>query len=178
MSVLIAYGTIEGQTGKIARALRDKLVAMGEKAVLVDTSKPYEDDVFGGCESVILAGAVHERRHPEAFERFLGQHRDALADRRTLLLSVSLSAAFDEGLEEAQDYIDELKMRTGLAPNAELCVAGAIRTRKYGYYEKMVLRHVVLHDRCFEQNLKEYEFTDWEALNDTVQSFLCKVDTG
>ena len=75
-------------------------------------------------------------------------------------------------MEEAQDYVDELKMRTELDPDGEILVAGAIRSRSYDYFATQVLRHVVLQGRNYDPSVQEHEFTDWETLEDEILSFL------
>ncbi|SDY57801.1 flavodoxin domain-containing protein [Citreimonas salinaria] len=172
MAILIAFGTVEGQTGKIARFAEGKVREAGLEAVLFDTANKTAPVSFDGVDKVILAAPVHERRHPVPFEIFIAAHREALAARRTLLLSVSLSAAFPEGLAEADDYLIEMKMRTQFTPDAEALVAGAVQTRKYDYFATQVVRHVVLRDRGYDPSKGEHEFTDWDALAATLDDFL------
>ncbi|RVT86835.1 protoporphyrinogen oxidase [Rhodobacteraceae bacterium CCMM004] len=172
MHVLIVYGTVEGQTRKIARSVEGQVAAAGHDATLFDAGDKTGEVDFTGVDAVILAASVHERRHPVPFEVFLSAHRDDLNARRCLMLSVSISAAFPEGLEEAQDYVDEMKLRTGLAPAAEALVAGAVRSRKYDYFAQQVIRHVVLRGREAAVAGDDAEFTDWGALERTVADFL------
>lgn len=174
MTVLIAFGTIEGQTGKIADFVNGLVRETGEDAILFDTADRMGNVSFDGVEKCVLAASVHERRHPKPFEVFVSGNLDALSRRPTLLLSVSLSAAFEEGLEDAQDYADEMKLRTGLKPDAELLVAGAIRTANCDYYATQVLRHVVLRDREVDPNTGDREFTDWDELAARTRAFLAK----
>lgn len=172
MSVLVAYGTIEGQTGKIARYVQKLIEDAGHQTILFDTSNQIDDVDFDGVDRVILAASVHERRHPKSFEVFVSGHQNQLEKRRLLLLSVSLSAAFPEGQQEAQSYVDEMKMRTGLESEADVLVAGAVKTKRYDYYATQVVRHVVLRDREFDPTLEEHEFTDWEVLAEKVLAFV------
>lgn len=172
MSLLVVYGTMEGQTGKIARFVETLARDSGEQTVLFDSADQTGKLSVTNFDKVVLAAPVHERRHPRSFEVFVSANREELARRRTLLLSVSLSAAFDEGLEEAQDYVDEMKLRTGLDPDAESLVAGAVRSERYAFYETQVLRHVVLRGRDFDPSVKEHEFTDWDKIQTTVSAFL------
>lgn len=172
MSLLIVYGSIEGQTEKIARFIEDLAIRTGETVQVIDTHNRTSDADFTDVDSVILAASVHERRHPERFEVFVTSERKNLDLRRTLMISVSMNAAFPEGHEEAQDYLEEMKMRTELDPDAEMLVAGAIRSRHYDYYATQVLKHVVLRGRNFDPSVQEHEFTDWEALGDGVSAFL------
>ena len=172
MAVLIVFATVEGQTGKIAAFVRQRAEEAGREVRVVDVTLARRPISLDGVDEVILAAPVHERRHPKAFEDFLESHRRALEDRRTLLISVSLSAAFEDGLDEAVDYALEMKMRTGFAPDAEALVAGAVRPGGYDYFQSQVVRHVVLRGREVDPSLADHEFTDWDALSATVSGFL------
>lgn len=172
MTVLIAFATIEGQSGKIARFVESEVGKAGHDVVVFDVSDETRPVSLDGVGKVILAAPVHERRHPKPFEVFLASQRHELEDRQTLLLSVSLSAAFEDGLEEANEYVVEMKMRTGVTPDAEALVAGAVRSGSYDYFQSQVVQHVVLRDRDYDPRKSEHEFTDWEALSSKVAEFL------
>lgn len=170
MSVLIIFETVEGQTGRIARFAEAEARKAGLDAALFDTAggKPVS---FAGVEKVILAAPVHERRHPKAFEDFIAANLPELAARKTLMLSVSLKVAFPEGVEEAEDFLTEMKMRTKFTPDAEALVAGAVRSKSYDYYAAMIVKHVVLRDKEDELTEGEREFTDWTALGKKISEF-------
>lgn len=172
MSVLILFASIEGQTQKIARFVEEKVRNAGRIVKLIDVSAKMAKVSFEGWDTVILAAPVHERKHPANFEILLTASRAHLASRRTLMISVSLGAAFPELKEEARDYLEEMRMRTGLTPDAELLVAGAVRPSSYGYYETEILRHVILRHQNIDPNTQEIEFTDWEALSADVGKFV------
>ena len=172
MAVLIAYGTIEGQTGKIAKFVQEHLRSSGEDVVVFDTSNTLGEPDLTGVDKIILAASVHERRHPQPFEVFVGSNREFFAKHPTLFLSVSLKAAFESGQEEAQDFADEMKLRTGLEPDNELLVAGAIRSESYDFYASQVLKHVVLAGQKFDPAVRDHEFTDWSALTSCVDNFV------
>ncbi len=176
MTVLVAFATIEGQTGKIARFVESEIRRSGREVVLADVSDETAPVPFDGVSEVILAAPVHERRHPKSFEVFVAGRHDKLESRRTLLISVSLSAAFEDGLEEANEYVVEMKMRTGFTPDAVALVAGAVRPGSYDYFESQIVRHVVLRDRDYEPGNTDHEFTDWDALSSCIAEFL-KADT-
>lgn len=172
MSLLIAYGTIEGHSGKIARHVEALARDMGKDVTLFDTGDKRATINVAEFDKAILVASVHERRHPQPFEIFLLAQRAQLEQVRTMMLSVSLSAAFADGMEEAQDYLDEMKMRAQFEPDAELLVAGAVNTRKYDFYATQVLKHVVLRGRNYDPAVQEHELTDWDALSAEVTAFL------
>jgi menaquinone-dependent protoporphyrinogen oxidase len=176
MTILIVYSTVEGQTRKIARFVEQLAGQNGYEVATLDADDKAVTAAFDTVEKVILAAPVHERRHPKAFEAFLTAHRHQLEARGTMLISVSLNAAFPEGLGDAEEYVTELKMRTGFAPGTEALVAGAVRTLSYDYFATQVVRHVVLRDRAYDPDQGEHEFTDWTALEASVTGFLAAED--
>ena len=176
MSILILYATIEGQTGKICRFLETELTKMNLDVTMADAGDRAVEVDYTGIDTVILAAPVHERKHPKPFEVLVLADKDQLAKRRTLFLSISLKAAFDETREEAQDFADEMKLRTELTPDAELLVAGAVHPGSYDYYADQVLRHVILRGQEVDPT-SDHEFTDWEALRSAVLNFVGAVNT-
>jgi len=171
MKVTVIYGTIEGQTGKIAQFVSEKIGADGHDVELIDADETAEIDL-DKSDVVILAASVHQRRHPRNFEALLTAQKAELDKKKTLLLSVSLSAAFPEGLEEAHEYVVEMKMRTGFEPSQELLVPGAVRLGEYDYFAMQVVRHVVLRDHPYDPQQGTHEFTDWDDLESRVKAFL------
>ncbi len=172
MTVMIAFGTIEGQTRKIAEFVAKQIRDTGENVLLFDTSDRTGELALEGVDQVILAASVHERRHPKAFEIFVDANQKVLAEKPTLLLSISLKAAFENGREDAQDYADEMKLRTGLNPDKELLVSGAIRSDSYDFYASQVLRYVVLDGQEFDPSIRDHEFTNWDELASNVAAFI------
>lgn len=172
MSVLIVFETVEGQTRKIARFAESHVLKAGLNVTPFNTADQTTPVSFDGVEKVILAAPVHERRHPKAFEEFLAANLPALESRDTLMLSVSLKAAFPESMEEANDFLIEMKMRTGFTPDSEALVAGAVRTKSYDYFAAMIVQLVVLRGQDYDVEDGEREFTDWKALEAKLSEFL------
>jgi menaquinone-dependent protoporphyrinogen oxidase len=175
MRVAIIFETLEGQTGKVACFAEKMALATGHQVFLINTSTPQPNVSLEGIARVVLAAPVHERRHPKGFEDFVTANVASLARRPTLMLSISLSAAFPESLEEASDFLEEMKMRTGFSPDEEVLVAGAIKPNGYDYFQAQVIRHNILLDRKLDLSGEEREFTDWAALEATLSAFLSEV---
>lgn len=172
MKIIVLFETGEGQTRKIADFIADLIQKKGHSAEMVDTSDRIGSLSLGEADKIVLAAPVHERRHPKAFEIALSSAKEELVKRPTLMISVSLKAAFPQGIDEAQEYLTEMKMRTGLEPTREVLVAGAIRTGSYDYYQRQIVGHVILEGQDVELTNGVKEFTDWAALAESVSSFL------
>ncbi len=163
MSILLIHASIEGQTAKVARYMRDLLEAEGPPVTMVDTEAAVPKIDFAAFDHIVLAAPVHERTYPDGFEAFAAGHKNDLATKPTLMLAVSLAAAFPEKLEDAWDFQQEFQMRTGFIPDEVQYVGGAVRPSSYGYFESQIMRYVVLHGVKVDAST-EREFTDWEAI--------------
>lgn len=172
MKVLVFFATIEGQTARIARFVARELEQAGHEVALIDAADKRAEVSPEDFDRVILAGSVHERRHPRLFEMFLAAERKVLDPDRTLLISVSLMAAFDSSRDKALDFVEEMEMRTGFKAKAVALVAGAVRPSSYDYFATQVLRHVVLRGKGYRPEDGDKEFTDWATLKSTVMDFV------
>ena len=146
------------------------MLELGHEAHLFDTAS-LEDIHVNSYDKIVVAGSVHQQRHQESVEVFVMASLAELQKRPTLFLSVSLSAAFSEGMLEAQSYVDAFFVSTGWKPTQSLLVAGALRYSEYDYFKEQIIEHVVLKGRRVEGPKGDYEFTDWETLSRAVDSF-------
>lgn len=172
MNILIAYGTTEGQTHKIAENIASQIGDMGHQAVLYNTAEKPEGARPEEYDRIIVAGSVHERGHQQSVEVFVLANKAALNSKLTLFLSVSLSAAFADGMEEARSYIDRFVEETGWKPSGSLPVAGATHSGEYDYFQAQILEHGVLKDRSDAETEGDAEFTDWRALAHVIEVFV------
>jgi menaquinone-dependent protoporphyrinogen oxidase len=168
MKILIAFGSSEGQTQKIAKHVADRLQGLGHTPQLYDTSKSPKGLDLKTFDRIIVAGSVHQERHQESLSLFVEARHAELERTPTLFLSVSLSAAFPEGLAEAQGYVDAFLSATGWKPAQTLLVAGALRYDEYDYFKEQIIQHVVLKGRKVDESDRDHEFTDWAAVDAAV----------
>jgi menaquinone-dependent protoporphyrinogen oxidase len=172
MRVLIVYATTEGQTRKIAERIAEQVRERGHEAELRNAADWQSDFHLDAFDRVIVAGSVHERQHQRPLTIFVPAHLAQLHARPTLFVSVSLSAAFPDGLAEAQTYVDEFLNDVKWKPSQVLLAAGALRYEEYDYFMEQIVRFVVLKDREAANAHGDHEFTDWDALAGAVDAFL------
>ncbi len=172
MRVLIAYGSTEGQTRKIAETIAGQVRALGHEAKLFDTSGLQGDLHPESFDKIIVAGSVHEERHQESVEIFVVANRKRLQAKPTMFISVSLAAAFEGGQADAQGYAEAFFDNVGWHPAQSLLVSGAVRHDAYGYYKEHILEHVVLENRDLDDPESDHEFTDWNALAKAINEFV------
>lgn len=172
MRILVAFGTSEGQTRKIAEMVAARVRDLGHNIHLFDTADSPAGLHVASFDKVVVAGSVHQKRHQESVEDFVAANLPELQTRPTLFLSVSLSAAFPEGLADAQSYVDGFLAETGWKPAQSLLIAGALRYTEYDYFQEQIIEHVVLKGRKVKGLKWDFEFTDWDVLSRVIDSFV------
>ncbi|MCR9137539.1 MAG: protoporphyrinogen oxidase [Alphaproteobacteria bacterium] len=170
MNILLVYGSTEGQTRKIAEFCAERLGAAGHVVDLRDSRRRMVDLELSAFDMVILAGSVHQKTHQESLANFTIAHRKALKSVPTLLISVSLAIAFENGEAEARGYTDSFAEYVGFEPTGVVLVAGALKFDEYDYYMNQIVEHVVLENRGEIEG--DREFTDWDKLGDALDSFV------
>jgi len=172
MKILIAYGSTEGQTRKVVNAIAKQINELGHEAKKFDTSDLLGELHPNSFDRIIVAGSVHEQMHQESLEFFVVAHREQLKTGPALFLSISLAAAFDNGMGDAQSYVDHFSKNTGWHPQKSLMVAGAVRHGEYGLFKEHILEHIVLKGRDLEDPASDHEFTNWERLSLDIAEFI------
>ena len=175
MKVLIIYGTTEGQTKKIAETASKQIAAAEHQVELIDSASLTTIPDPSNFDAVILAASVHQERHQDSIINLVLAQRDKLASVPTAFISVSLSAATQDGLAAAQQYVERFTWVTKFEPTRVLLLAGALRYTEYDYFKIQIIKHVVTKNNGTFEATGNHEFTDWDALSKFVDEFLASV---
>jgi menaquinone-dependent protoporphyrinogen oxidase len=174
LPILVAYGTVEGQTRKIAEFIAERLRIRGHRVDLIDTATAAAEQVTPVYQGAILGGAVHQQKHPASLLDFVKRNHDWLAAMPTAVFSVSLTAALDdmESRIEVQQLLNEFVDDCALRPVATRCVAGALRYTRYDYFKRLMMRMIARQRGQATDTSKDYEYTAWNDVESFVDEFL------
>ncbi|WP_049920256.1 flavodoxin domain-containing protein [Halobiforma nitratireducens] len=176
--VLVAYGSSEGQTAAVAERIGEILETEGCDATLVHLQhppSPLEPAVYDG---VVVGASVHAGSHQRYVESFVRSHRETLNRRPTAFVSVSLSAASDDAERRgtADELLDGFLEKTDWDPDGTLSVAGALKYSEYGLFTRLLMRRLGGKERGDTDTSRDYEYTDWEAVESFTREFATLVD--
>lgn len=170
--ILILYGTIEGQTRKIAVHVADRIRDRGHTVEVVASTAfngPVPASAFAG---VIVAASVHGGRHQSEIVQIVKENRTELLSLPTAFLSVSLAVLDAAHHKEAQGYVDQFLDETGWAPNLAETVAGALRYTKYGFVKRFIMKQISKRSGRPTDTSRDFEFTDWHQVRRFTDRFL------
>jgi menaquinone-dependent protoporphyrinogen oxidase len=174
LPILVAYGTTEGQTRKIAEFIAEQLRIRGHRVDLIDTATPAARQIAPDYQAAIVGGSLHQLHHQRALVHFLKDNRVWLGAMPLALFSVSLAAALDDpdSRIEARRRLDELADECGLKPRVVRCIAGALKYTQYDYLKRQLMRMIARHHGRSDDLSADVEYTDWNDVSAFVDEFL------
>jgi menaquinone-dependent protoporphyrinogen oxidase len=170
--VLILYATTEGHTARIAERiaqwLRDKgHVVEAQQAVAVSA-----DLNPASYDGVIVGASIHYGHHPGYLRALVRRLRAALTTRPSAFFSVSLSAGGPGARPEAaQRYLETFLRQVDWHPPQTATFAGALQYSKYWTFKKLLMRMIVGHAGGDTDTTRDYEYTDWDAVERFADAF-------
>ena len=172
MKVLIAYGTTEGQTRKIAEAAAARMRECEVAVELYDTADAGRPVDLDGFDALLIAASVHQEQHQPVVKGFAAAHHAVLNAKPSAFISVSLSAVLEETRAEAQSYVDRFLAVTEWRPTMTLLLGGALRFAEYDFFQEQIVKFIVMKRGVVSETESDREFTDWGALSGFVDAFL------
>jgi menaquinone-dependent protoporphyrinogen oxidase len=175
MRVLIAYGTGEGQTAKIAGRIAERLRSKGHTIEVADLGTAATAPE--GYDGVVVGASIHAGKYQREVVHWVGTHGRTLNATPSWFFSVSLSEAGvlpGGGHQAAQAVLDGFLTSSKWSPREAVSLAGAISYRRYSWPIRKLVQLVVKRYGGEADTSRDHEYTDWEA----VEGFADRVDAG
>ena len=163
--ILLAYSTVDGHTLKICDRLRVCLETHGHAVTLAslgDTPTP----VVESFDKVVVGASIRYGKHRREVYDFIRINRRSLDDRPCAFFSVNVVAR-KPGKErpDANPYMRSFGRKTTWRPALLTVFAGKIDYKRYGFFDRQLIRFIMwlthgpTHpDACIE-------FTDWASVD-------------
>lgn len=169
-TVLIAYGTTEGQTASVAEFMADILRAHGHEVRCAEVRAlgPTGTD---GCDAALVGAPVHVGKHDKRVVQFVRTHRGWLDHVPSGFFSVSLAATGDEA--QARTYVEEFEEATGWRPQRVSRVAGALPYTRYGFVKRMLMKRIAgsKPGTLSTDTSRDHSYTDWDEVRAFTDGF-------
>jgi menaquinone-dependent protoporphyrinogen oxidase len=178
MNILIVYGTVEGQTRKVAEFLASRFRSQAQNVDLLDAGKMGLGPDPADYDATILASPVRMGAYRRPVVRFAERHHEALNRGRTALVSVSMAAANTHNRDQAQielrSWVAQLDEKTEWHPGEVIHVAGGLPYTQYGFITRWIMRRIARDQGGDTDTSRDYEYTDWDALGRFADAFVAK----
>jgi menaquinone-dependent protoporphyrinogen oxidase len=171
--ILIAYGTSEGQTARIAERIAGVIREHGHEAVPADVKRATPDPAE--YDAVIVGASVRRGRHQTQVGEYVRETREALERLPTAFFSVSLAICepTEAGRKEAEGYAEEFFRLTRWHPGKVALFAGALRYTRYGVFTRWIMKRIARGKGSPDLDTsRDYEYTDWDGVTRFAEEFL------
>jgi menaquinone-dependent protoporphyrinogen oxidase len=165
-SILVIYGTGEGQTAKVATRIAAELGERGHEVSALNVRDRPESFALDGYDAVVVGASIHVGKHQDEVRDFVTDNRDTLSGMPTAFFQVSLSSANEEKRDEAAGYVESFLTDTGWHPDRIGQFGGALRFSEYGFLKRLMMKRIAT-DLLAERPERDgdIEFTDWDAVD-------------
>lgn len=169
-NIYVPYGSVEGQTARIAQYIAELIRARGHLAETADL-KHAGDTLPSGYNGVIVAASVHMGKHERFVADFVRKNRSELERLPSALISVSLAAHGDE--DNAENYVAQFEEETGWHPAHVGVFGGALLYTQYGFLKRQLMKKIVRDKGSPDLDTsRDYVYTEWDGVHRFTEGFL------
>ena len=169
-NIAIIYGTSQGQTRKISRHIRRRLVEQDNSVHLFHGASLSNNFDTSRYDGFIIGASLRYSRFQQYIYRFIETNQQLLAKKPSSFFSVSATVLRDrQAIQQiTETFLDE----TGWEPGRIEHFAGSL---KYSTFSK-VFRVIISKLRTLmrgqsEKTHTDYEYTDWESVDKFAEWF-------
>jgi len=171
-TTLILYSTTEGHTARIAERIAQRLRGKGRRVEMHRADAVPESLEPAGYDGVIVGSSIHYGRHPGFLRTLARRFRAALTAQPSAFFSVSLSAGGPGAKPEAaRRYLETFLRQVDWHPAQTATFAGALQYSKYGVFKRLLMRMIVGIAGGDTDPTRDYEYTDWNAVDRFADEF-------
>jgi menaquinone-dependent protoporphyrinogen oxidase len=169
---LILYATTEGHTARIAERIAQCLRGKGHEVEIHRADAVPASLEPAGHDGVIVGSSIHYGHHPNFLRALVRRFRAALTAQPSAFFSVSLSAGGPGAKPEAaRRYLETFLRQVDWHPPQRATFAGALQYSKYGVFKRLLMRMIVGIAGGDTDPTRDYEYTDWNAVDRFADEF-------
>ena len=176
MRLLIAYGTTDGMTAKIADRIAATVRAAGHDVVVIPTHHaPRHLDALA-FDAILVGASLHAGGYQRSAARFIRRHITALRERPSAFFGVCMAivSRFPEDREEARRLAVRFPASCGWLTDTVEVFAGAVAFTKYGFLRKKAMLAIARKEVGDLDPTRDHVYTDWEQVDRFALDFVAR----
>tara|TARA_Y100001970_G_C13940552_1_gene702965 strand:- start:34 stop:552 length:519 start_codon:yes stop_codon:yes gene_type:complete len=169
--ILIVYSTTDGQTKKIC----EKIIKTGKKKQSIDILSIDNaiDLSIGEYGKIIIGASIRYGKHNPLVYEFIKSNKSELETRFTAFFTVNVVARKKEKNQpETNPYMKKFIELSGWQPDKLAVFAGRIDYPSYRFFDRLIIRFIMLITKGPTDTSRTYEFTDWTKVEEFAKEVL------
>ena len=165
--VLIIYSSTDGHTLKIGERLRAVIAQLGHQATLVSINDASQVDLQT-FDKIVIGASIRYGKHSPKITDFINRNRRLLASKPNAFFSVNIVARKPEKNQpDTNPYLRKFLKQISWQPKELAVFAGKLEYPKYSFFDRQMIRLIMLITKGPTDPKTVIEFTDWQQ----VESF-------
>lgn len=170
--ILVLYSTIDGQTRRIAERVAEVLMRDGHAVNVRAVDAASVPRELGEHDAVVLGAAIRYGHFQRRVGDLVRRCKRELDARPNAFFSVCLTAGGPGARPDvALGYVREFFAKTGWHPRETQLFAGALLYTRYNPFVRFMMRLIVGLAGGDTDASRDYEYTDWRAVERFASSF-------
>ncbi|OGA15443.1 MAG: protoporphyrinogen oxidase [Betaproteobacteria bacterium RIFCSPLOWO2_02_FULL_66_14] len=168
--ILILYSTVDGHTVHICERLKQVAERDGHAVTLAELKSNLGLDL-APFDRVAIGASIRYGRHRPYVAAFLRARREILERKECAFFTVNIVARKPEkNAPETNPYMRKFLKQIGWRPGTLAVFAGKLDYPRYTFWDRQVIRFIMLLTRGPTDPSAIVDFTDWRKVEAFAQS--------
>lgn len=162
--ILIIYSTTDGHTQKICSYIKHTIEGDENKVTLIEINDTNAN-ILNDYDKIVIGASIRYGKHSQDVYSFIDKNHDLLSSKPSAFFSVNLVARKPEKNTIATNpYIKKFFAQISWKPTQASVFAGKIDYRKYGFFDRLMIRFIMWMTKGPTDPNACIEFTDWNSV--------------
>ena len=164
--ILIVFSTTDGHTLKICNRLKALIEADGHQ-VSVRAISDTPDPDLRAFDKIVIGASIRYGKHQPCVYEFIARHLPLLESKPNAFFTVNIVARkAAKNRPQTNPYLQKFLAKTPWRPTELAVFAGKLNYPIYGFFDRQMIRLIMLITRGPTDPTTVVEFTDWSAVDD------------
>jgi menaquinone-dependent protoporphyrinogen oxidase len=163
-SILLAYSTTDGHTGRICERLRQVIEQQGHSAKVVLLAQTDALDL-ASFDAIVIGASIRYGKHQPEVAQFIDGHQALLERKPNAFFTVNIVARKpNKNRPDNNPYLIKFLRRISWKPKLLGVFAGKLDYPRYRFFDRLMIRFIMLITDGPTDPKAVIEFTDWQQV--------------
>ena len=167
--ILVLYSTVDGHTLRICERLRELVQSRGHRVTLASLDAPagVRPDAF---DKVVIGASIRYGKHRPNVAEFMRANAKLLSAKPAAFFSVNIVARKpNKNTPQTNPYVRKFLRQLPWRPRVLAVFAGKLDYPRYGFWDRQIIRFIMLLTKGPTDPKTVVEFTDWQQVERFAQ---------
>ncbi len=167
MKSLILYSSTDGHTKKICDFINANTTKNNFEILSINNVLDFDLEKY---ELIVLGASIRYGKHKVEVLKFVNRNLETLNRKKNAFFSVNVVARKPEkNSPDTNPYIKKFLKKTKWIPKKLGVFAGKVDYPKYNFFNRLIIRFIMLITKGPTDITKSYEFTNWDDIKKFAQ---------